>query len=709
MNSGINQPGTEVSINQAIQMALKHHQAGKLSEAEQIYMQVLAVDPDHVDANHYLGTIGLQVGKYDIAIQFFQKAIKAAPDFAELYNKQGLAFKGTGRINDAVTSYQKAISLNPDFFMAYYNMGTAFQESQNLVSAIESYNKALSIKPDYFEALVNLGLAFHDSGQFDKAVANYNKAVAINDGVAQVFQNLGNAQNETGSINEAIESYQRALELDPDFVQAHLNLGITFKVSNLLEKAMVCLNQAISIKPDYGEAHYNLGIVLQETGQLEKAVESYQKALSSIPDNADVHCNLGIALQESGQLDMAIISYQKAVAIRPDFALAHNNLGNAFQESGLLDRAIEGYRKSLAAAPDFAPAHKYLSYSVKHTEHDNDISAMETLYSNQNISNKDKMFLGFGLGKAFSDLKMFEKSIEFFIEANRLKRISYNYDIEEDQAVFSNIKKTFSSDLFSKHSQYGISDKTPLFIVGMPRSGTTLVEQILATHPLVFGAGELEILEKIAKRFVQDQFSAITPQSIRTVEKEFKKAGQDYINSIRKISLDAEHITDKLPHNFMQIGLIKLILPGARIIHCKRDPMDTCFSIYKHLFEGKNCLKYAYDMTELGQFYKLYLDLMAYWRNTLPHYFYDISYENLVSNQEEETRKLLEFCSLPWDDGCLSFYKTQRPVATASSCQVRQPVYKDSIQLWKRYEDNLSPLKKAIYANPNISLNIRLK
>jgi hypothetical protein len=289
--------------------------------------------------------------------------------------------------------------------------------------------------------------------------------------------------------------------------------------------------------------------------------------------------------------------------------------------------------------------------------------------------------------------------MEFVIKATQLKRNSYDYSVAESREQFDRIKEIFSPGFFSNHRDIGNPDRTPIFILGMPRSGTSLVEQILASHPDVFGAGELNDLWKVLT-------------SIRTSEKEkqlwiipeglieldagvFADLGKQYITRIRKFSASAKFITDKMPHNFLRIGFIRAILPNARIIHCTRDPMDNCLSIFKNLL--KNGHGYADNMPELGQYYRMYLELMDYWRVTLPGFIYDQSYEDLVISEKEQISRLLQHCGLHWDDACLDFHKTRRKIKTTSNAQVRRPIYSDSVKLWTRYEKQLEPLKAAIY------------
>ena len=302
------------------------------------------------------------------------------------------------------------------------------------------------------------------------------------------------------------------------------------------------------------------------------------------------------------------------------------------------------------------------------------------------------MHLAFGLGKLFEDLRQYEKAFGHFLTGNAIKHGTYEFAIEDVEKYFERLKQLFTKDLFGKNKSAGSSDGKPIFVVGMPRTGTTLVEQVLASHPNVFGAGELDDLNRI----VTSHFGAI--DDVKFIENinqantgEFSRAGDDYIGMIRERAETADFITDKMPDNFRLIGMIKLLMPNAKIIHCRRDPRDTCLSIFKTLFTIKGHY-YAYDLGLLGQYYNLYRDLMTHWHSVLPGFIYDIHYEDVVADQEPQSRALLAYCGLEWDDACLEFHKTNRPVQTASAAQTRRPMYKDFIQSWKRFEKWLAPL-----------------
>ncbi|MCP4024353.1 MAG: tetratricopeptide repeat protein, partial [Desulfobacteraceae bacterium] len=447
-------------------------------------------------------------------------------------------------------------------------------------------------------------------------------------------------------------------------------------------------------------AHTNLGNVFMAGGDLTNAEKCYQNALKIDPDHINALNNLGNARKKAGKPEAAESAYQKAIALKPDLAEAHSNLGVIFQENGQLEKAVASFKKAISINPALAETHKYLSFAVRHTEYDQDIKAMERLYNQKTITPQQRMFLGFALGKAFEDLKEYDKAFEYIAQANRLMRSTIHFSIEETQTLFDRITKTFTKDFFDACNEFGHPDPTPIFIIGMPRSGTTLVEQILASHSRVFGAGERNAFMSLTQNILSRLFSTSHhPDTIKTFKTISQQIGQEYISTIRQQSHDAKHITDKMPYNFLLVGLIKTCLPNAKIIHCKRNPMATCFSIFKNHFPDTKANLYAYDLNELGQYYNLYQSLMSHWKKVLPNYIHEINYEDLVSAQEKHTRQMLNFCNLPWDKQCLSFHKSKRKVATASAFQVRQPIYEDSVQFWKRYEIELKCLQKIIYGD----------
>lgn len=626
-----------------------------------------------VDANNYhlsptplrLFGILFHIGKMILQNTGLQDIHMQVPPTAIKHYKQGIILHKKGKLVNAERAYKKAIKINPNFVEAQSNLGNVLLERGRLKEASNAFLKALKLVPDHPMLLNNVGNVLQRQGENEKALTFLNKAISKDPGNALAYNNIGNAMRALDRNMEAVAAYKRALEIDPE-----LAIG-----------------------------YHNLGLILLELEELNDAIHCFNQALRINPADKNAYLGLGNARSAQGNLDDAVSAYQKAIVIDPLYENAYKELGKTFADHGEIEMALAANRKALEINPAYAQAYLSLSRNKKFTEYDDDIKAMETLLSKKGISTEDSYNLAFALAKAYEDLGNFDKSIEYVIKATRLKRNAYDYSISESEEEFDRIKEVFSSDFFSSHHASGDPDRTPIFILGMPRSGTSLVEQILASHPDVYGAGEIKDLEKVLASTGttdKDQQCGIVPQRLLELDaRAFADLGKQYIARIREHSASAKFITDKMPHNFLYIGFIRTILPNARIIHCTRDPMDNCLSIFKtRLKIGHG---YADNLSELGQYYRMYLELMDYWRDTLPGFIYDLSYEDLVRSQQEQVSKLLKHCGLDWHDACLDFHKTRRKVKTASNAQVRRPIYKDSVQLWKRYEKQLEPLRAAIY------------
>lgn len=576
------------------------------------------------------------------------------------------------------------------------NLAQQHHVAGRLPNAERIYHQILQTDPNHLIAMNLLGVIAVQVGKHDIAVDLLTKALAIEPNFAEAHNNLGNAFKVLGRQEAAMSSYRKAVAIEPDFAEALLNLANELKEQGRLEDAVTSLQKALASRPDYAEALYNLGIAFKEMQRPEEAIVSYQRALSIKPNYAEAHYNLGNVFKGLARLDEATESFRKALAINPSLAEAWNNLGNTLQALGKLNEAVECYRKTVSFKPELTEAHRQITKTKKFSEYDHDIKAMEFAIAKPRVNDEQRMDLAFGLGKAFDDLGQHKKAFEYFSTANVLKRSTFDFSIESVKFQFQHLKDLFSKNFFESHQAVGFLEETPIFILGMPRSGTTLIEQILASHPDVYGAGELLDLKQVISAEFGEIGDASFPGNVNQADNGLlSDIGQNYINAIRNRSNSSRFITDKMPNNFQLIGMIKLILPNAKIIHCCRDPLDTCWSIYKNLFTSHGNY-YAYDLGELGRYYSLYLELMDHWRRIMPEFIFDIHYENLVANQEPHTRELLDYCDLEWNDACLGFHKTNRPVFTASAAQVRQPINKDSIQSWKNYEKWLGPLFEAI-------------
>jgi len=684
---------TVSAIEDKLSHAKSSLRTGKVSEAEAVLTSILKTEPQQFDALHLLGVANYMQGKLEVASGFFLRAIEIDPQSAKTFYNLGIVHNARKEYQNAVQCFQRALDLDSGDSDVSCALGDSLAALDRHGEAIDWYKHAIVVDNDNVEAHSNLGTALSKLGRLDDAVAHYRKAIDINPDYAKAHNNLGTALSELERLDDAVTHYRKAIDINPDYAKAHNNLGTVLSELGRQDDALAHFSKAIDIKPEYAEAHSNLGTALKELGRQDDALAHYRKAIDIKPEYAEAHSNLGIVLSELGRQDDAVAHFRKAIEIDPDYAKAHSNLGTALSELGRLEEGVAHYRKAIEINPDFAEAHRHLTFSKTYSKYDDDIRVMEEIFAQPDIPDEQIMHLAFGLGKSFEDLHQYEKAFEFFAKGNAIKRRTFSFKIKTWDAHFEKLKETFDGSLFDRHLGVGCRDETPIFVLGMPRSGTTLIEQILASHPDVHAAGELDTLSKtISSLFDEKNYSRNITDADGDV---FGRMGSEYIQEIRKKSKEATFITDKMPHNFIHVGMIKLMLPNAKIIHCKRCPKDTCLSIFKTYFANVDHT-YAYDQNELGQYYNLYLELMEHWHDVLPGFIHEIQYEDVVSDQEAQTRALLAHCDLEWDDACLSFYKTDRPVKTASAAQVRQPIYKGSVQSWKRYETQLAPLLEAL-------------
>jgi len=562
------------------------------------------------------------------------------------------------------------------------------QNTREFERAEETYREIIAIVPDWAEAQSNLASALHEQGKLAEARQHYERALALKPGFAEIHYNLANLLKEEDHLKEAAARYEVALTLKPGYAEAHNNLGITLQQQRRPDEAVAHYQRALAINPNYAEAHNNLGSVLQEQRKLAEARVHHEKALALRPDYAEAHNNLGIALQQQARLDEAVAHYQRALELKPAHAKAHNNLGTAFKEQGRFKEATAHYEKALALKPDFAEAHYNRSELMTFRQGDPHLAALESLAARiDNLPESKRLHIHFALAKALDDVGDYARAFEHMLAGNALKRREVDYDEARTGQMFRLIRETFVPELFDRFQATGDASPRPIFVLGMPRSGSTLIEQILASHPAVHGAGEIGTLNVVAMGEANPY-----PAYVSTLDAAAPgRLGRAYLAGLPEFPPGKTRITDKSPLNFLHVGLIHLILPNARIIHTVRDPVDTCISCFSKLFTFD--MQFSYDLAELGRYYRYYRQLMAHWRSVLPAgAMLDVYYEQVVGDLEGQARRLLDYCSLPWDDRCLSFHKTNRPVTTASAVQVRQPLFRGSVDRRRHYQDYLQPL-----------------
>jgi tetratricopeptide (TPR) repeat protein len=543
-------------------------------------------------------------------------------------------------------------------------------------------------------ALVALAQREQRAGRFVQAAAGWRKVIALRPDIADGYNCLGDVLMLQGKLDEAAVHYERATALKPGLFHAHNNLGNILRRQGKLDQAAARFQKVLALRPDLAEPHNNLGNVLLSQGKLDDATACFERALALRPDLAEPHNNLGNALREQGKFEQAAARYQQALALKPQYAEALNNLGNIRWEQGKFDEAATHYLQAVALNPDLAEAHYHLSELKTFRAGDVALAALEALAARKDrLPPGDMLFTHFGLGKALEDVGDHGRAFQHWLEGNALKRGQINYDEAAWQQVFRLTADAFDASLLDRFALSGDPSSVPIFVLGMPRSGSTLIEQILASHPQVHAAGELKNLDRAVGAMPDSAGRPVLfPHYMPSIDADgLRRLGKAYLASLPPLPECKTRITDKMPANFFYVGLIRLILPNARIIHTVRDPVDTCISCFSRLFASGQL--YSYDLAELGRYYRWYYDLMAHWRSILPAgAMLDVSYEHLVDNLEEQARRMLDYCGLPWDDRCLSFYETNRPVATLSNVQIRQPVYRTSLARWRRYEDYIQPL-----------------
>ena len=531
-------------------------------------------------------------------------------------------------------------------------------------------------------------IQLYSSGHMDKALLSIKELIQDFPNIPLLHNISGACNSALGEIDSAIISFNKAIELKPDYDEAYFNLGVAFHQTGQLGEAINCYERAISIKHAYPTAHNNLGLIALSQGQLDNALKSFEWAVAYSPEYAEAHNSLGAALQELKQFEKAKVSFKKAVALNPQYAQGLHNLAILCEIINLPDEASEYYEKALAVEPNYAEAYRNQSRTKKYKKNDPQIAQMQSIYSNDNLSISDKVHINFALAKVNEDLGNQKDFFKHLDEGSRLRKKQLNYNINETEEFHSSLIRLFSEDQPKiKQLSLGPLDIRPIFIVGMPRSGTSLVEQIISSHHSVHGAGELNNFKNIVTPALKNYIGNLT----NTInEDDLLSIRSNYIKSLEDLNVSEKIITDKMPVNFRMIGLILTAIPEAKIIHLTRNPKATCWSNYKHYFANEN--GFTFDQEDLARFFILYQELMGFWHKSFPNKIHDISYERLTTHQEDETQKLLKHCELDWDNNCLNFHKNTRAVHTASASQVRQKMYQGSSDAWKKYEKFLQPL-----------------
>ncbi len=573
--------------------------------------------------------------------------------------------------------------------------GLRLQQAGQFPEAQKIYADMLKGEPNNADALHYMGILALQGRAPEQAEALIKQAVAAQPNYAEAYNNLGFVQSKLGKTEDAIASYRRAAEIMPGYGEAFYNLGNALSEAGRIEEARESLDAACRAMPTHAPSHNNLADALRELGRLEDAAEHLRRAIEIDPDYALAHYNLGNVARLLDRPDEAQTHYQHALELNPDDAQAAANIGNLVMERGAAGEAERWYDRALTIDPNDAETYRFLSRIHRFEEIDPLIERMTGLMAQVGLPEAKTMHLAYALAKAYEDSGRYDEAFAMLDRANRIARSGLDYRIERDEAVADEIIRCVDANYLAERAGSGDASTAPIFVIGMARSGSTLTEQILATHPAVYGAGEVDFLRPaLLDGFHPERGQTLTGFLNAQSGSDFARRGTTYQEKLTRRDAAAARSADKNLFNFWHIGLIPLMLPEARVVHCMRNPLDCCVSIYKTYFVSN--LPFSYDLIELGRYYRIYDRLMAHWRGLLPDFVLDLSYEALVTDQEGESRRLLEFCGLEWDDAVLDYHKAERSVITASAAQVREPIYASSIGSWRRFDGHLEPLIEAL-------------
>jgi tetratricopeptide (TPR) repeat protein len=718
-------------MNNDLNMALGYHQRGLLDQAAQVYETLLAQNPNHADALHLLGVVALQRGQPARAIEHIGRAVALNPGVAACQANLAEAYRALGQHGRAVECCRLALELRPHFPEVANNLGLAWLDLGKTDEAIDQFHEAIRLKPDFAMAHNNLGNALRLRGDKAQALDHFRRAIECDPNLVEAHSNLGQLLLEHYRRPEALDHCREAVRLRPDFPEARNNLGNVLRELGRLDEAKACYADALRLYDDLPITYNNMGQALQEEGQLGEALAWYQRALQRDPSSARIQSNLASLLEELERHDEAIARYELALRLEPNYAEAYSGLGWVRHEQGQFSEAMTLYRRALELRPDLAagycnlgtlleelsdfpeaerclrealrldPSHSgalaQLATLLRAKLPEADQAAMCQLVADPNLPVAKRSGLHYGLALVLDAKEAYDQAAEHLRLANALRLADWrnrgkgDYDAEDHERFVAGLMATCTPEFFERVGGFGLETDRPIFIVGLPRSGTTLTEQILASHSQVFGAGELALAHEgfgsLPDRMGRDASSL---ECLGRLDRETARLlAERHLDRLSELHAQALHVADKMPDNYLYLGLLAALFPKAIFIHCRRDLRDVAVSCWMTNFRQ---IRWACDPEQIASRFRAYQRLMEHWRRVLPVPVLEVDYEETVADLEGVARRLVAWCGLEWEPACLSFYDGRRPVRTASVMQVRQPIYTHAVARWKHYEQALATL-----------------
>jgi tetratricopeptide (TPR) repeat protein len=718
-------------MNDALNTALAFHQRGLLEEAVSVYQALLEKNPNHADALHLLGVVALQrgqparavehigravslnpgvaayqanlaevyraLGQHERAVECCRLALRLRPHFPEVANNLALAWLDLGKTDEAIAQFREAIRQKPDFAMAHNNLGNALRLRGEKAQAIDEFRRALKCDPNLVEAHSNLGQLLLEHYRRPEALVHCREAVRLRPDFPEARNNLGNVLRELGRLEEAKACYAEALRLNDDLPITYNNIGQTLQEVGRLDEALPWYERALERGPSSASIQTNLASLLEELERHDEAISRYELASRLKPDYAEAYSGLGWVRHEQGQFSEAMRLYRRALELRPELAGSYCNLGTLMEELNDFPEAERCLREALRLDPGHSGALAQLATLLRGKLPEADQAATRQLLADSNLSVRKRLGLHYGLALVLDAQGAYDQAAEHLRHANALRLADWRmrgkgeYNPAEHERFVAGLMAACTPEFFERVAGFGLETERPIFIVGLPRSGTTLTEQILANHSQVFGAGELALAHEgfaLLPQWTGRDAEAL--ECLGQLDRETARLlVERHLDRLGELHPQAPHVADKMPDNYLYLGLLATLFPNARFIHCRRDLRDVAVSCWMTNFRQ---IRWACDPEHISSRFRVYQRLMEHWRRVLPVPVLEVDYEETVADLESVARRLVAWCGLEWEQACLTFYQGRRPVRTASVMQVRQPIYTHAVARWKHYERALAPL-----------------
>lgn len=721
-------------MHKRLKEAMALHRAGRLDEAASLYHEVVASEPENAEALHWLGMLRHETGQHVLAAELIGQAValrpgathfranlaeafrasgdheraaesaRAAlalwPDYPEALCVLGTALSTLGRHAEAVEPLRRAVELRPGFVVAHNNLGLALRELGRLDSALEHVRRAVELEPAYAPARTNLGQLLLARGRHDEALEHSREAVRLEPNSAELLDNLGNVLRAMDRLDDAWAACVLAVQLDPNLATANAHVGLILQKRGHLAVAVRWLNRAIELDPNRVEFWEWLAELHDERDESAASIPCWERVLELDPDRAGADLALGRALQVEGQLQEARERYLAAGERQPHSGAPLLNLGWLAELLGEMDQAEDLFRAALERQPGFPAPHARLATLLRGKLPDADLAALEARLADEDLAPVPRARLLFGLAHVLDGRGDFVRAADCLARANALtlehERGRRDYSPVEHEHHVNDLIRAFDRGFFARLGTVGLETRQPVFVFGLPRSGTTLIEQVLASHSRIHGAGELRLARRSFEEIPAVMGQVVTPPHcvpMMSPDSVRRLAEQHLDRLVALTPQGSPRTVDKMPENYLYLGLLAVMFPHATFIHCRRDLRDVAVSCWMTDFSS---IRWANDPRHIAGRFQQYSRMMDHWRAMLTIPVIEVNYEETVDDLERVARKLLNACGLEWEPACLEFHRTARPVRTASVTQVRQPVYRRSVARWRNYEQALGELFAAL-------------